>query len=120
MTGWRDDRGTTAVEFALVAPFVVMLLVGIMSLSLLLLSAGSMHFATEAAARCASARPTVCSDSATTVAYASSKYFGALISPVFTYAATACGNQVSAAAIYTLNVGMFQRSIDLSATSCFP
>lgn len=117
---WRNDDGATAVEFALVAPCVVMLLVGVMSLSLLLLSAGSMHYATEAAARCASARPSVCSGSATIVAYANSNYLGALITPVFTYAAAACGNQVNGAATYTLNIGMFQRSIALSATSCFP
>ena len=56
---WRNDRGATAVEFAVIAPLAVMLLVGIMSLALMLLSIGSMHFAVEAAARCASANPTV-------------------------------------------------------------
>jgi hypothetical protein len=45
---------------------------------------------------------------------------GAVITPTFTYTAAACGNQVSATATYTLNVGMFQQSIPLSATSCFP
>jgi Flp pilus assembly protein TadG len=117
---WSDDRGAAAVEFALVAQCVVMLLVGIMSLSLMMLSIGSMHFAAEAAARCASARPSVCSSQATIVAYANSSYLGAVITPTFTYTAAACGNQVSATATYTLNVGMFQWSIPLSATSCFP
>ena len=117
---WNDDRGAAAVEFALVAPCVVMLLVGIMSLSLMMLSIGSMHSAAEAAARCASAMPTVCSSQATIVAYANSSYLGAVITPTFTYTVAACGNQVSATATYTLDVGMFQRSIPLSATSCFP
>jgi len=117
---WSDDRGAAAVEFALVAPCVVMLLVGIMSLSLMMLSIGSMHFAAEAAARCASAMPTVCNSQATIVAYANSSYLGAVVTPTFTYTVAACGNQVSATATYTLDVGMFQRSIPLSATSCFP
>jgi Flp pilus assembly protein TadG len=117
---WSDDRGAAAVEFALVAPCVVMLLVGIMSLSLMMLSIGSMHFAAEPPARCASAMPTVCSSQATIVAYANSSYLGAVITPTFTYTVAACGNQVSATATYTLDVGMFQRSIPLSATSCFP
>ena len=117
---WSDDRGAAAVEFALVAPCVVMLVVGTMSLSLMMLSIGSMHFAAEAAARCASAMPTVCSSQATIVAYANSSYLGAVITPTFTYTVAACGNQVSATATYTLDVGMFQRSIPLSATSCFP
>lgn len=117
---WADDRGATAVEFALVAPAAIMLLVGIMSLSLMLLSIGNMHFAVEAAARCASAIPTVCSSSTTIVAYANSRYAGALISPVFTYASAACGNKVSATITFTFDVGTFKQSVPLSATSCFP
>lgn len=117
---WRDDRGATAVEFALVAPAAVMLLVGTMGLSLMLLSVGNMHFAVAAAARCASAIPTVCSSPAAIIAYANSRYAGALIAPVFTYASAACGNQVSASITYTLDVGVFQHSVPLSATSCFP
>ena len=117
---WANEQGATAVEFALVAPLVVMLLVGIMSLSLMLLSIGSMHFAVQAAARCASGNPTACSSSSAIVAYANSRYFGALITPVFTYAPAACGNQVSASVTYTLDVGMYKQSVPLSATSCFP
>lgn len=117
---WRDDRGATAVEFALVAPAAIMLLVGIVSLSLMMLSVGSMHYAVEAAARCASAMPTVCSSSSATVAYANSRYSGALIAPVFTHVAAACGNQVNAVATFTLDVGMFRQSVPVSATSCFP
>ena len=119
---WRltDDRGTTAVEFAIIAPAMVMLLVGIMSLSLILFAIGSMHFAVEDAARCASARPTVCSSAATTVAYAQSRYSGALATPVFTYATPACGFQVSASVTYTFDVGMYRQAVPLSATSCFP
>lgn len=117
---WRDDRGAAAVEFALVAPAAIMLLAGIVSLSLMLLSIGSMHYAVEAAARCASAMPTVCDSPGATVAYANSRYSGALITPAFTYVAAACGNQVNAAATFTLDVGMFRQSVPLSATSCFP
>ena len=117
---WRDDQGATAVEFALVAPAAIMLLVGIMGLSLMLLSIGSMHFAVEAAARCASAIPTICSSPAAIIAYADSRYAGALIAPVFSYAPVACGNQVSASITYTLDVGLFRQSVPLSATSCFP
>jgi Flp pilus assembly protein TadG len=117
---WSHDRGTTAVEFAIIAPVVLMLLVGIMSLSLMLFSIGNMHFAVEDAARCASARPTVCSSAAAIVAYANARYSGALISPVFTYTAAACGNQVSATVTYIFDVGMYRQSVPLSATSCFP
>ena len=117
---WGDDHGATAVEFAIIAPVAIMLLVGIVSLSLMLLSVGSMHFAVQAAARCASANPTLCGNSTAIVAYANSRYSGALTQPVFTYASAACGNQVSGSVTYTLDVGMYQQSVPLSATSCFP
>jgi Flp pilus assembly protein TadG len=117
---WGNDRGATAVEFAIIAPVVVMLLVGTVNLSLMLLSIGSMHFAVEDAARCASARPTVCGNSASIVAYAQTRYSGSLIAPVFTYAAATCGNKVSATITYNFDVVMFQQAVPLSATSCFP
>jgi Flp pilus assembly protein TadG len=117
---WGDEQGATAVEFALIAPAAVMLLVGTMSLSLMLLSIGNMHFAVEAAARCASVVSTVCNSPETIVAHANSRYAGALITPVFTHVSAACGNQVNASITYTLDVGLFQYSVPLSATSCFP
>jgi Flp pilus assembly protein TadG len=117
---WADDRGATAVEFALISPLMVVILIGIMGISLMLLSIGSMHFAVEAAARCASVNQIVCNSPGAVVAYANSRYSGAFITPVFTYSTAACGNQVSASITYTLNVGMFKPSVPLSATSCFP
>ena len=48
---WADDGGSTAVEFAIIAPVIVLILVGIVNLSLMLFSIGGMHFAVEDAAR---------------------------------------------------------------------
>lgn len=115
-----DNRGSTAVEFAIVAPVVVMFLVGIMNLAFMLYSIGGMHFAVEDAARCASARPTVCNTSNAIIAFAATRYFGALVAPVFTHTVAACGNKVNATIAYTFDVGLFQQSVPLSATSCFP
>jgi Flp pilus assembly protein TadG len=118
---WRlDDRGTTAIEFAIIAPLAVMLLVGITSLSLILFAIGSMHFAVEDAARCASARPAVCGSAAAIVTFAQSRYVGPIAAPIFTSTTAACGHQVSATVTYTLDVGMYKQSVPLSATSCFP
>jgi Flp pilus assembly protein TadG len=115
-----DDRGTTAVEFAIIAPVVIMLLVGITSLSLMLFALGSMHFAVEDAARCASARPTQCSSPSAIIAYAQSRYAGALAPPVFTHTAAACGNKVNATVTFTFDAGMYRQSVPLAATACFP
>ena len=115
-----DDQGTTAVEFAILAPALIALLVGTMALSIGLFLIGSLHFAVEDGARCASVKTTICSDAATTVAYTRSRYLGPNVSPTFTYAAAACGNSVSASINYSMNVGFRTFVIPISATACFP
>ncbi|WP_375049592.1 MULTISPECIES: TadE/TadG family type IV pilus assembly protein [Bradyrhizobium] len=115
-----DQGGTTAVEFALIAPILIALLVGTITLCVGLFLIGSLHFAVEDGARCASVKTTVCSDAAATVAYTKSRYFGPDVSPTFTYTAAACGNSVSASVNYSMNVGSRTLVIPLSATACFP
>jgi Flp pilus assembly protein TadG len=115
-----DQQGTTAVEFALVAPVFIALLVGTLSLCVGLFLIGSLHYAVEEGARCASVKTTICADSATTVAYAQSHYFGPAMSPTFTYAAAPCGNSVSASISYSMNVGFRSFTLPFSATACFP
>jgi Flp pilus assembly protein TadG len=114
-----DSRGTTAVEFAIVSPVFIALVVGMMYTALCLFLVGSLHFAVEDGARCASVRTTVCSDATTTVAYTQSRYFGPS-SPAFTFATAACGKSVSASINYVAQLGLTQFTIPVSATACFP
>jgi Flp pilus assembly protein TadG len=116
---WNDERGTTAVEFAIVSPLFIILVIGILYLCLCLFLVGSLHYAVEEGARCASVKTTVCKDATTTLAYAQSHYYGPS-SPAFTYAAAACGNSVSASINYNAQLGLTQFTIPLSATACFP
>ena len=116
----KDDRGTAAVEFAFVAPAFILLMVGTLYLSICLFLIGSLHYAVEEGARCASVKTTVCPDAATTVAYAQSRYFGPGGTPTFTYAAASCGNSVTASMNYVLDVGLKQFTVPVSATACFP
>jgi Flp pilus assembly protein TadG len=115
-----DQQGTTAVEFAIIAPVFIAMIVGTITLSIGLFLIGSLHFAVEDGARCASVKTTICSDAATTVAYTQSRYFGPALSPTFTYAAAVCGNSVSASINYSMNVGFKTFVIPISATACFP
>jgi Flp pilus assembly protein TadG len=120
-----DDQGTTAVEFAIVAPVFIALLIGALALCISLFLVGSLHYAVEEGARCASVKA-ACADASgnpnaiATVAYAQSHYFGPAVSPTFTYASAACGNSVSASISYSLNVGFRTFVIPISATACFP
>ncbi len=115
-----DQEGTTAVEFAIIAPVFIALLVGTIALCVALFLIGSLHFAVEDGARCASVKTTICSDAASTVAYTQSRYFGPDVSPTFTYAAAACGNSVSASISYSMDVGFKTFVVPISATACFP
>ena len=119
-----DQQGTTAVEFAIVAPVFIALLVGTISLCVGLFLIGSLHYAVEEGARCASVK-TACQvggnpDAAATQTYTKSRYFGPDVSPTFTYAAAACGNSVSASVSYSMNVGFRTFVIPISAKACFP
>jgi Flp pilus assembly protein TadG len=119
---WHDDRGVAAVEFAMVAPAFIMLAVGTFYLCMCLFLTGSLHYAVEQAARCASIKTTVCSTGTPTTItdYAQSSYFGPGGTPNFTYTAAACGNQVSATMNYTWSTGFHQFTLPVSATACFP
>jgi Flp pilus assembly protein TadG len=117
----HDQQGTTAVEFGIIAPVLIAMLLGTMALCVALFLIGSLHFAVEDGARCASVKATVCPDAATTIAYTQSRYFGPSgVSPTFTYAAAACGNSVTASVTYSINVVFKTLVIPISATACFP
>jgi Flp pilus assembly protein TadG len=115
-----DQQGTTAVEFAIVAPLLIAVLVGTIMLCIGLFLVGSLHFAVEDGARCASVKTTTCTDSASIIAYTRSRYYGPDVSPTFTYTVAACGNSVSASVNYSMNVGSRTLVIPISATACFP
>ena len=117
---WDDNRGTTVVEFALLAPVVITLLVGTCFLCLGLFLVGSLHFAVEEGARCASVNTGVCTDANAIVAYTRSHYFGPGASPTFTFAAASCGNSVTASINYVMNLGMTTLTLPITASACFP
>src|SRR5262249_18741776 len=116
-----DECGTTAIEFAIVGPVFIMLLIGILYLCMCLAVIGSMHYAVEEGARCASVKTTVCTDQSSTVSYTQNQYFGASSLPTFPYnAAATCGHSVSGTISYVLDVGLKQFTVPITASACFP
>ena len=117
----RDCRGTTAVEFAIVGPVLVMLIIGVFYVGLLLFSLGSMHFAVEDAARCASVKTAVCTSHTTTEAYALDQFFASsVLTPTFVSTNASCGHRVTATASFDLNIGTDGFTVPLTAAACFP
>lgn len=115
-----DERGTTAVEFALLLPAFVGLLLGGFCLSLLGFTLVNLHHAVETGARCAAVQTTVCTDATSTQNKAQSAFTGFGGTPTFTYTAAACGSQVTGTTTFTLDTGLTTISVPLSATACYP
>lgn len=117
---WSDDTGATAVEFAILAPVFITIMIAALGFSLAMFTISSLHYAVEEAARCASVKTTVCTDAASIQAYAQSHYSGIGASPTFTYTAAACGKSVTGTVTYVLDSGLYRTSIPFSASACFP
>jgi Flp pilus assembly protein TadG len=121
LTRMLDDiRGATAVEFAMVGPVFLLMVVGIIYICLMFFCMGSMQYAVEKSARCASVATTVCTDSNSTIAYASAAYYGPLAAPTFTYANRTCGHSVTGTTNFALHFVVATLTVPLSATACFP
>jgi Flp pilus assembly pilin Flp len=117
---WNNNRGTTAVEFAVVAPVFIALVVSTFYLCMGLFLVGSLHFAVEEGARCASVNTSVCSDKSAIKSYTQSHYYGPGSSPTFDYELADCGNSVSASVNYAANLGLATVTIPITARACFP
>ena len=118
----RDHRGTTAIEFALVAPALFTLLYGVIEFGRLLWTQSALNFAVEEAARCASVTPATCGTSAQIATYAASKIATNYVpTTVFTGTTASCGHQVNASFVYPFVVtGLMPTGPTLTATACFP
>jgi Flp pilus assembly protein TadG len=115
-----NNSGTAAVEFALVLPMFLTLLIGGFFAAFLLFTAGGLHYAVERAARCAKVQTSVCGNPTATQNYAQSQFSGYAVTPVFVASSAACGQQVSGSATFAMNIFVRTITIPLTATACYP
>ncbi len=116
----NETKGTTLLEFAIVGPVFLMLIIGMFYTCLMLFEVGSMQYAVQQAARCASVQTTVCPDAASTVSAAQSAYVGPSFTPTFISSTASCGHRVTAAATFSYDFVVTTMNVPLSAASCFP
>jgi Flp pilus assembly protein TadG len=114
--------GATALEFALIALPLLLLVCGIMDFGRMVWTEATLHRAVEDAARCASVNATLCGSTAATAAYAAGRTPGLGIgSSAFTVTAQSCGNEVAATYPFAFVFsGFFPFSVTLTASACFP
>src|SRR5262249_19067060 len=97
------EDGSPAVEFALLAPALILFIFGIFELGRALWLQNALDYSVSAAARCASLNGSVCSGQVTI--YAASQSGADIDSSIFGYNnAAACGCQVTATYTFPLRV----------------
>jgi Flp pilus assembly protein TadG len=118
-----DDRsGTSAVEFALVVPVFLVMLLGIIEFGRVVWTQSALQHAVEAAARCAVVTPSQCGTTSQVQNYAAGEVFGLSVpASAFSLASPSCGTQVSVSVSFSFVASaLFPYNITLSAKSCHP
>ncbi len=117
-----NTKGGALLEYALLLPVFLLILVGITQLGQILWTQAALQHAVDMAARCASVNTVSCGTPAQIQAYAITQAYGVpLPNNTFTASAQPCGNQVVAAYPFAFETSLFPvASISLSARACYP
>lgn len=117
-----DERGASAVEFALTLPAFCMVIFLIVEGGLLLWTQVGLQHGAEMAARCASVNSTLCGSVSAVQTYAASQAYGLDPPPsIFSLTTPACGNLVSANYTYKFVTTYWGTpTLTLAASACFP
>ena len=113
-------RGTTAIEYAIILPALLLFLLGIMDTGRLLWNYTTLYRAVEAAARCGTVNLTDCGTPGQIQSRAVAEAWGMSVSAgSFTVADQACGLQVSTTYSFVFTIPGFS-AITLEPEACFP
>ena len=113
------NQGATAVEFALVMPVFLALVLGGLSVSVLLYSNVSLQDAVEQGARCYSVDSGTCSSASAAQTYAQGFYHGVGPRPS-PRPRRLVGHQVVGSVTLQIAAVLANLSVPLTASACFP
>jgi Flp pilus assembly protein TadG len=116
----RNNHGAALVEFAIIFPVLMLVIIGGLDLGLAILDKMQLEFASEASARCQAIGNASCTSPADTAAYAASLVAAlpGISAANFLPSSAPCGSLVTAYYNYT---PMFLPSvISLAASACYP
>lgn len=117
----KSDRGTAAIEFALVLPVLLLFTLGLIDVGRLLWTQTTLDRAVLAAARCAAINATTCGTTAHIQSYAVTQAYGlSITSSAFTVTSGTGHICVSASRTYHLIIPWAGDTLNLSANACYP
>jgi len=111
----KSESGSIAIEFAIICPILLMLIIAGLDLGLALLSANRLNFAAEAGARCQAIGAAPCPNAAATATYAAQ--IAQLDGASFVVTQSACGVHIIGSWSYE---SMVLPTIPISAAACYP
>ena len=112
--------GSAAIELALVAPALLMFVVGIAESGRALWLQSALDYSVAEAARCASINSSLCSSVNDIQNYAAARSGSGLAASVFSVTTPSCGTQVSANYPMPLLIPYLTLSVTLTAQACYP
>jgi|SRR5579859_6093833 Flp pilus assembly protein TadG len=116
----RDETGSLAVDFAMIATPLFLLIFGTLEIGQMLWYQNALNYSVEEAARCASIDANNCATSSQITSYAAGRSGAGFATTVFSTSTPACGNRVSASYPMSLAIPFAPVSVTLSAQSCYP
>ena len=119
---FKNDRGATVVEFALVALPLFMFILGIIQTAWIVWTANLLHMSVDAAARCGAVNSTTspCSGSGSAnMISAATTVFQPLSGASFASNAS-CAADGGAGLVGTYNVSILVANLTLTESSCYP
>jgi len=116
----KNNRGTTAVEFALVALPVLVFILGIIQTAWIVWIDNLLHISVDTAARCGAVQSTTSPCSGTNMVTTANQVFG-LSGVTFNLNNSNCSGDGGTGLIGTYNVSIvFVVNLTLTAKSCYP
>ena len=116
----RNQGGSVAVDFAMLAAPLFILVFGTMEVGRMLWYQNALNYSVDEAARCASIDVNNCNTSDQVKHYAADRSGAGFSSAVFSTSTQPCGNLLTATYPLSLNIPLLPISVTLTARSCYP
>jgi len=116
---FRDDRGATVVEFALVALPVLLFMIGIMQTGYIVWADNLLHVSVDTAARCGAVHSTTLPCSGADMASTANTVFRPLSGATFGNNSN-CSADGGAGLVGSYTVNFLAVTLTLTAQSCYP